>query len=931
MIRWLNKISTLNSPEASATSLNASSPNKWNSAYASDPSEWERIFDAKWAVAEKVLEKKLTDVEHDVNYEEMTSLLESASHMCNLLMLEVNSQPEPAIGPILDRYFTQQIFERILDWAIQLPEFLKPTCQLALIRMYEGIVGGSHTQNHCLLVHKPILNPLLRLCEWCKRADGMWYREPKRGDPSTTEKHFVLLLNQICTKLAEDRTLLHFFFYRANGFEQFTVFTLLIPFLYEQNDVGQLSRDALLLILSVSAHHSSIAEFVASKTDFCPVVATGLSGCFSQLDRVLLGDGGERSLDEQKADALLDFHSSLLFCNAVVQAGHVRVVEQICDFFYSGFLISVVKPVLLQDDREWIAACLSYLQMCVEVITESALLFTIFRLLLTERDDGGSILYERIILFTTVRDKAAVVSLSLLESLSQLCCEDFMLATIFHPLLSTKVANRRNISKTVQDRNRCVSLSEKILEAVPSCILPFREVCSQHTLATYLTESRIRMEARCEQCAEWKWRYDGSRPKSYLANDSDDEPSSQINLSVRSSSRSSTSLGLHGVNRYFHSSHTSSDYVNGDVGALGLPTRNDSLDSNETEFEEDANFVLPPLNDSRLMTSSMVDYFQIASLDDLSESDDQMTNTQMTVVEPETDGEMMNSFILSGWQDVEDKETLLSLLGKRAPTTTSLTTDQLVDFVEQKLNSMQRDPAENTIDQPRRDSFSTEKPTTTGFSVSSCSENPLLLTSLLQALDSLCDNSLPFNIELCNLLATLLSFPQPILSFYLFDSKNDNSKNSIISTLNNLKTRIDCMAEGVEGFEVWVGRALRTLEMRSVRIRRQHHYNAKAENNTDDSISTLFWGRSFGGSRRLATYRLHSHKWMESLDSQRDDTTAKQTAHAAILLANLCQMLAAIVIQQSVSTYFVFSNSPSSAQQARVFYLFPRLTRSNSI
>ncbi|VDL85499.1 unnamed protein product [Nippostrongylus brasiliensis] len=116
-------------------------------------------------------------------------------------MMEVNAQPEPAIGPILDRFFTQQIMEMVLDWAIQVPDFLKPTCQ-------------------------------------------------------------------ICTKLAEDRTLLHFFFSCAEGADQFMVFSLLIPYLYEQNDVGQLARDALLLILSVSATHEQIAEFVAYKVGF---------------------------------------------------------------------------------------------------------------------------------------------------------------------------------------------------------------------------------------------------------------------------------------------------------------------------------------------------------------------------------------------------------------------------------------------------------------------------------------------------------------------------------------------------------------------------------------------------------------------------------------------------------------------------------------
>lgn len=45
-------------------------------------------------------------------------------------MMEANAQPESSIGSILDRYFTQQIMERVVDWAIEVPQFLTPTCQV---------------------------------------------------------------------------------------------------------------------------------------------------------------------------------------------------------------------------------------------------------------------------------------------------------------------------------------------------------------------------------------------------------------------------------------------------------------------------------------------------------------------------------------------------------------------------------------------------------------------------------------------------------------------------------------------------------------------------------------------------------------------------------------------------------------------------------
>ncbi|VDO50938.1 unnamed protein product [Haemonchus placei] len=333
---------------------------------------------------------------------------------------------------------------------------------MALVRIYELIVSESHTQNHCLLVHKPILNPLLRLFDWFVTY---WFlmrlRSNKLGHPSATEKHFVVLLNQICTKLAEDRTLLHFFFSCAEGADQFIVFSLLIPYLYEQNDVGQLARDALLLILSVSANHEQIAEFVSA---FCPVVATGLSGCFSQLSRILAGDGVERLVPEHTAESLANFHSSLLFCNAVVQAAHPAVVEQICSFFYSGFLISVVKPALLQDEQESVAAATVYLQLCIETVTEPSLLRTVIRMLLLERDDERRLLIEVIVRRIASGDKLYLISFNF-------------------------------------------------------------QICSEDTLALYMHEGAQLVERRVRSCSAWKWRYDGVTPSPVLfRGDSDEEP-----------------------------------------------------------------------------------------------------------------------------------------------------------------------------------------------------------------------------------------------------------------------------------------------------------------------------------------------------------------------------------------------------------------------
>lgn len=140
-----------------------------------------------------------------------------------------------------------------------------------LLQNFEDIITRSQSQQHCLLVHKPILTPLLRLLQWCRKS-----AEERRFQLSSVDKYFVQLvsagsyndknghglilnwskLNQICMKMAEDSTLLHFFFIpkerrsppsrEADAEQQpFLVFSLLIPYLYSAGDIGQMARDAL--------------------------------------------------------------------------------------------------------------------------------------------------------------------------------------------------------------------------------------------------------------------------------------------------------------------------------------------------------------------------------------------------------------------------------------------------------------------------------------------------------------------------------------------------------------------------------------------------------------------------------------------------------------------------------------------------------------
>ncbi|CAJ0580916.1 unnamed protein product, partial [Mesorhabditis spiculigera] len=951
MLRWLgerlgNSQSPSHSSSPSTASSAYSSPRKegdLSAAYASDPSQWESSFEKLWTKAEKCLERMENNNEHEISYEEVTIFVSLLKEMCQLLMMEVNAQPEPAIGPILDRFFTQQILERTMDWAIQVPLTYRPICQLALIRVYDMIVSESHTQNHCLLVHKPVLIPLFRLFEWCRNDTGA--RQRGRGaDPSATDKHFVLLLYQICTKMAGDPTLLHFFFTCAEGADQFVVFNLLVKFLYDQNDVGQLARDALLLILSVSSKNKSVAEFVAIKSSFCPVLATGLSGCFSQLSR-FLGAEMERTLDSAAHEALTDFHSSLLFCNAVVQAAHGAIVEKIAQFFYSGFLMSVVRPALLQEEREGAAAATVYLQICLSTVTEEPLLRTIVRMLLLEKDDDDILpIIQIIISRIKIADRLGTVSLSLLDDLIQLGCEDVMLVLAFRTLLPLRHATRSLLSK-VRDQSQSVQLSEKLLGCVPQCALKYDDVASRLTVSLYMKEGATLIQKRVASCARWRWRYDGVQPSPLLfRGDSDDERSLHSGFHRLSSVRSSMSSSARGINRYFSSksAHLTAESGVGEAGhklaSLGGSADQSPRDSRSSSpVVEDSEFILPPITSSK-MTSSMVDYFQLVAYDDLSDDPPSSPERSKVQTKPmnghsnggelmsereekseaessargfDTDAEMARSFVLSGFGDVEDLDTFKSLLDRRLLNPKKMAgLAENMAFIDSKIQYM-RELAEEKVEEPADISGASEPQNETGHEEPlrgqpieqvPGNEDKFFVDDLFDQLDSMCGHGLAYNIQLARVLVSLATYPHPLLVSYMFNYSNDPDSHGtrLFEILESLRDRVDAYAETVEGVDVFIGRAVRQLNAKVGRAGRQPDFATRfIESPREDP--NLARGRNYGGSGRRNYYRYHSHKVVESREAARIDETTKCVVHSAIVLAHLVQQLAGIVLHYPIA------------------------------
>ena len=87
------------------------------------------------------------------------------------------------------------------------------------------------------------------------------------------EKHLILLLHQLCVSVTQNTHILELLFNASSeqGPAKFLMFSLLIPYVHREGSIGQQARDALLLIMALSARHENIGLYIAENSDFCPV------------------------------------------------------------------------------------------------------------------------------------------------------------------------------------------------------------------------------------------------------------------------------------------------------------------------------------------------------------------------------------------------------------------------------------------------------------------------------------------------------------------------------------------------------------------------------------------------------------------------------------------------------------------------------------
>lgn len=166
------------------------------------------------------------------------------------------------VGPILQLVVRERVLESLVRW--HLGGDPDADSLGALLKLFEMLIGQSQQAS---LRRPAVLHPLLRVVGACAHSE--------RGCPPALENSLVLLLNQVCVRVAREPALLETLLRAApaqrGSSSDLPLFSLLVPFIHREGAVGQQARDALLLVMATSAADRAVARYIAHNSYFCPV------------------------------------------------------------------------------------------------------------------------------------------------------------------------------------------------------------------------------------------------------------------------------------------------------------------------------------------------------------------------------------------------------------------------------------------------------------------------------------------------------------------------------------------------------------------------------------------------------------------------------------------------------------------------------------
>ncbi|XP_036181120.1 FTS and Hook-interacting protein isoform X7 [Myotis myotis] len=228
-----------------------------------DPETCLMVFKNHWSQVVRILERQGPRVAPG-GADDLSAVRNHTYQMLTLLAEDhaVPSAPN-APGPLLEFALREDLLTRVLAWQLQWDELGDGVEERRAeqLKLFEMLVSEARQP---LLRHGPVREALLTLLDACGR--------PVPSSPALDDG-LVLLLSQLCVCLAREPSLLEFFLQpppEPGAAPRLLLFSRLVPFVHREGTLGQQARDALLLLMALSAGSPTVGRYIADHSYFCP-------------------------------------------------------------------------------------------------------------------------------------------------------------------------------------------------------------------------------------------------------------------------------------------------------------------------------------------------------------------------------------------------------------------------------------------------------------------------------------------------------------------------------------------------------------------------------------------------------------------------------------------------------------------------------------
>lgn len=214
--------------------------------------EYLRLVDVHWNNAKAIIALDEKTIGHQ---ERCNILVYHLNEIVSVLVDEKYGDPGPCLQYVLD----EDVFQSVYAWSVANKNCSKDMKREQL-RIFRNLIEKARAH---LLIYEQVWKPLLYLLHSCVNKIT-----------SDMEEHFVAVLKGLCVSVNRDIALLDLFFldnHHHGQIAKLSVFSLLIPFVHREGNVGNWARDAMLLCMALSSVDTRLGTYIAEETDFCPV------------------------------------------------------------------------------------------------------------------------------------------------------------------------------------------------------------------------------------------------------------------------------------------------------------------------------------------------------------------------------------------------------------------------------------------------------------------------------------------------------------------------------------------------------------------------------------------------------------------------------------------------------------------------------------